>query len=258
MSSDSWNFPSNLVSNLSALGQIHRGTPWQSIYLKSTPVNLSAWAAWTGVTDFGRAQLTLPTNDWHMASLLMSILNTNQLQTLMSVNNPDPNAWQILCDGLTVLTNTSPGQFSSLTVSSNSSQAALIAQAVQSNRLNQPGQLFRDLGDFLSTPQLADQSPFIDLSTALAIDNISDEAYEMLPAQLLPLLRADSIGTTTGNAGQTVVAFTGYDRHVYVIQASSDLVHWCNLSTNCPVNGTFSVTNSASSGAQFFRSRLLH
>jgi hypothetical protein len=258
MSSDSWNFPSNLVSNLSALGQIHRGTPWQSIYLKSSPVNLSAWAAWTGVTDFGQAQLTLPTNDWYVASLLMSILNTNKLQNLLSVNNPDPNAWEILFDGLTALTNTSPGQFSSIVVSSNSSQAALLAGAIQFNRLNQPGQIFRDLGDLLSTPQLADQSPFLDLSNISAIDGMSDEAYEMLPSQLLPLLRSDSIGTTTVNTGQTVIGFTGYDRHVYVIQTSSDLVHWCNLSTNCPVNGTFSLTNSIASGAQFFRSRLLH
>ena len=33
--SDYWDFPTNLLSNLSWLGRVHRGTPWQTLYLKS-------------------------------------------------------------------------------------------------------------------------------------------------------------------------------------------------------------------------------
>ena len=35
LQSDSWDFPTNLLSNLSWLGRVHRGTPWQTLYLKS-------------------------------------------------------------------------------------------------------------------------------------------------------------------------------------------------------------------------------
>ena len=36
--SDYWDFPIGQTWNLSWLGQVHRGTPWQTIYLKSTNI----------------------------------------------------------------------------------------------------------------------------------------------------------------------------------------------------------------------------
>src|SRR5207247_645634 len=33
--SDAWNFPANLIVNPALLGRVHRGTPWQTLYLKA-------------------------------------------------------------------------------------------------------------------------------------------------------------------------------------------------------------------------------
>jgi hypothetical protein len=196
-----------------------------------------------------------PVQDWHLASLLTSLFNTNNLATLFRVNNPDPNAWQGLLNGLTALTNT-PDQFDSILISSNSSQASVIANAIQSERVAQPGQFFSDVGDILATPQLAEQSPFL---TGLNTNIISDADYEIIPSQLLSLLRADSVGSIALMNSQMIVQFTGYDGHAYAIQTSSDLVNWVSISTNCPVNGAFSFTNPAmlNSNQQFYRSVLL-
>ena len=54
-----------------------------------------------------------------------------------------------------------PPQFASITISSNSPQASLIARAIQSARINQPGQYFADIGGILAVPQLTSQSPFL-------------------------------------------------------------------------------------------------
>ena len=57
-SSDYWNFPTGQPLNLNWLGQVHRGTPWQTIYLKATDIlttagGLNTWTNWTGDLDAG-------------------------------------------------------------------------------------------------------------------------------------------------------------------------------------------------------------
>jgi hypothetical protein len=198
------------------------------------------------------------------------MLNTNDLRSLFSVNKSNPSTWLVLLDGLTALTNDLPDlklkfgffppQFGTLVMSSNSPQASAIVNAIQSARARQPGQLFRDVGDILATPQLTEQSPFLNWNDGVQSSNgISDEAYEMIPSQLLSLLRADSIGSITPANSQIVAQFTGYDGHSYAIEVSSNLVNWVSVSTNCPVNGIFSFTNSAVPNAnqQFYRTILL-
>jgi hypothetical protein len=288
--SDSWNFPSGNGIPLNALGQIHRGTPWQTVYLKAhnilteiNPVNpalgyvgTNTWMIWTGDYDANDAIAMAPVQDWHLVSLLADLLNTNDLITLFSVNNLDQNAWQGLLDGLTALTNTiaypqfSGTQYSTLTVSSNSVQAMTIANAIESIRSSQPAQIFADVGDVFGTLELSEASPFLNTNSIILngkvipgsqqqFYGISDEAYEILPSQLLPLLRADSVGSVLLTNNQTIVQFTGYDCHIYVIQTSSDLVNWNNVSTNYPVQGHFSlpIPPVLNSPEQFYRSALL-
>jgi hypothetical protein len=276
--SDDWNFPTNESLAGGWLGRVHRGTPWQTIYLKATDVlaaasmfgyiGINTWMNWTGDLDANDAAAMAPVRDRHLASLLASMFNTNDFRFLFSVNNPNPNAWQALLDGLTILTNDLPDsqikfglpQFGLLVISSNSPQALLIANAIQSARVGQPGQFFRDVGDILAVPQLTEQSPFLNWNDSVQVTNdISDEAYEIIPSQLLSLLRADSIGSIAPVNGQRVAQFTGYDGHAYAIEVSSDLINWVSISTNCPVNGMFGFTNSAAPNAnqQFYRSVLL-
>ena len=261
-SSDNWNFPTGQALSSSWLGQVHRGTPWQTIYLKATDIlassgGLNTWTNWTGDLNAANATAMAPVQDRHLASLLAFMFNTNDFRSLVSVNNPDPNAWLGLLDGLTALTNPTSGQFDPIIISSNSPQASIIAGAIQISRSGQPNQFFRDAGDVLATPQLAEQSPF--LSGLNPTNQITDEAYEMIPSQLLSLVRADSIGSVAPTNGQIVFQFTGYDGHSYAVEFSSDLVSWAIVSTNNPANGILTFTNPppVNASAQFYRSVLL-
>jgi hypothetical protein len=282
---DYWNFLTGQAWNLGWIGQVHRGTPWQTIYLKSTNVlaytwnatnaspivGINTWANWTGnlqaddnTGQYIDAAKSAPVTDWHLVSVLAAMLNTNDLRTLFSVNNPDPNAWTVELDGLTALTNTAltvfqsiPPQFSPIVISSNSAQASVIAAVIQSTKAGLPGQAFHDIGGILAAPQLTVQSPFLDLSPISQQEyGISDQAYEAIPSQLLPLLRADSIGRVSSVSGELHVEFNGYDGQAYAIQVSSDLVNWANINTNFPVDGVFQldVPIMESVGPQFYRS----
>jgi hypothetical protein len=281
--SDDWDFPDSQPLSVSWLGRVHRGTPWQTVYLKAPDVlsypnyfgiygnnGPNVWVNWTGDVNATDAAAMAPMQDWHLASLLACLFNTNDLLSLFSVNNPDPNAWQALLDGLTALTNNlsdaqllplTPPQFGVLVISSNSTQASVIANAVETLLTAQPGQFFTDVGSILAIPQLTVNSPFLNWNDSVQQQRgISDEAYEIIPSQLLPLLRADSIGSVTTANGQVVVQFTGYDGHCYAIEVSSNLVNWISIGTNSPAGCVFSFTNSPTLNAnpQFYRSILLN
>ena len=44
--SDDWDFPLNKFGNVGWLGRVHRGTPWQTIYLKAQAVPEDTWIDW--------------------------------------------------------------------------------------------------------------------------------------------------------------------------------------------------------------------
>ncbi|HLX72320.1 MAG TPA: hypothetical protein VKV04_22095, partial [Verrucomicrobiae bacterium] len=274
--SDDWDFPTGESLSFEWLGRVHRGTPWQTVFLKPSNQTVAQWRMWNndnilvtnGNSIFMDAAFTHPTNDWHIASLWAQWLNTNDLSTLLSINNTDTNAWTARLDGLTALTNSAIGELDPVTVTSNSPQAGTIGQAIQITRTNSnptngavfPNYGFQQVGDVLSTPQLSIASPFLNTNgmNSLAADGITDDALEIIPTQLLPLLRADSFGQIAPVNGQLQVSFSGYDGHAYAIQASSNFTDWVVISTNCPSDGNFGITNSATSGQQFYRSVLLH
>lgn len=279
MNSDDWNFPTNETLNASWLGQVHRGTPWQTIYLKSSNIlDLTevagglligpvTWALWTGDLNFIDATSMAPVQDWQMAALLASMFNVNNKSSLFSPNDPNPNDWENLLNGMTALTNDladfivefdGPG-FATVTISSNSAQAAEIGNAIESTRTALPGQHFATPGSVFAVPQLSVQSPFLNWNDAAQEQaGISDLAYETIPDQLLPLLRVDSIGSMTAANGQVVIQFSGDDNHAYAIQSSPNLVNWTTISTNSPVNSIFTYTNNATATTQFYRTVLLY
>ena len=270
LGSDYWDFPTNLLSDFTLLGRVHRGTPWQTIYLKSSGTTFNNWIQWTGNNllapnwngAYGGtpdAFYTQPTNDWRLASLVVSLLNTNDPCNLASVNQPNAPAWSSLLDGMTVLTNSALGQFDPVIVSSNSPQAAIVAATLDAARASQPGQHFRDPADILATPELSVASPWLDtngVATLLSIMN--DEACEALPSQLLPLLRPDSTSTVTLGGGTLQVQFTGTDGYAYAVQTSSNLLDWTTISTNYPGNGSFNFMDALTpdSRRRFYRSVL--
>ena len=280
--SDYWNFPTGPTWNLNWLGQVHRGTPWQTIYLKSTNIlaynqNMGSdtWAAWTADQQpdpqsgqYLDAANSAPVTDWQLVSMLAIMLNTNDLRTQFPVNNPDPNAWAVQLDGMTALTNIGPvilgntivPEFSTSIISSNSAQASIVANAIQTTKGSLPDQTFQGIGDILATPQLSIFSPFLNQSSLRGEQyGISDQAYEAISSQLLPLLRVDSIGKIVSSNGQIQGQFSGYDGHAYAIQTSPDLLNWTNVSTNSPTNGVFRAVMPAAgkSASLFYRTILI-
>ncbi len=287
---DHWNFPTGQVWGLSWIGQVHRGTPWQSIFLKSTNIlaainGFQTWEAWTGnflQTNDKESSFEVfssaPIMDFELVSLLAATLSTNNYSQQFPVNNPDTNAWAVLLNGLVALTNTTPSpiskttpQFASIFISSNSIQAQIIAKAIQATRLNTnlfPNQTFGEIGLILATPELSIRSPFLNTNAgsiggrpgvASQIDfGITDQAYEMIPSQLLPLLRIDAVAKMLSTNGQRQLEFGGYDGLEYAIQASPDLVNWQTISSNYTAFGTCTVTlPTTTNSLQFYRTRLL-
>jgi hypothetical protein len=271
LQSDLWDFPTNLLANLSWLGRVHRGTPWQTLYLKSVCPDLTTWTVWTGngqlVTNGSGpsgviydAVFTQPTNDWRIASLVDSLLSTNDPRSLASVNQSNAPAWCRLLDGLTVLTNSAPWQFDPVIVSSNSPQVAIVAAALDTARSSRPGQRFGGVADILAVPELSVASPWLDTNGVARLpSSMNDEACEAIPGQLLTLLRPDSLGAVSQPGGTLQVHFSGSDGYAYVVQASSNLLNWTSVSTNYPVNGAFNFMDNPPPGSprRFYRSALL-
>ncbi len=131
--SDDWDFPTNKFPNLGWVGRVHRGTPWQTVYLKSPSVDIPTWQKWTGngqlVTNFGQilpslvsvvtnlaaipasataydAYFSHPTNDWRLLDLFTTALNDNATRGQLSINQPNLAAWSAVLGGVVVLTNT--------------------------------------------------------------------------------------------------------------------------------------------------------
>ena len=205
------------------------------------------------------AELCRPVRDWALAALFASLLNTNSPHELLSVNDPNTNAWLGALGGLSVLTNISvqpsqPPQFDTLLMSSNSPQAASVTASILATRASQPGGVFRNVGALLASPALSMASPWLNQSAGWY--GISDDAYERIPSQLLSLVRADSVGALVSSNGNWIVQFSGFDSCSYALDQSSDLLNWTTISTHYPTNGVFSFPVSGDRN-QFFRSRLL-
>ena len=277
---DDWNFPTNLLPSLVDLGQVHRGTPWQTVYLKSTNIltfamNMGAayqnigsntWAGWTGDIQpdsfsgqYLDAALMAPVSDWRLAGLLTSLLNTNDATRLFSVNDPNTTDWQNLFNGLIVYSNSTAAPypngtptFDTYVMASNSPQALVIVNGISginATRANTnlfPLQSFLQAADILAAPALTVNSPFLNLVDRLNLGvqtkyGITDAAYEAIPAQLLPLLRPDSFGTFMPTNGGWNLQFSGSDGYAYELQTSTNLAAWEIVSTNYPVQGAFTV-----------------
>jgi hypothetical protein len=263
--SDHWDFPTNTPLSLEMLGRIHRGTPWQTIYLKSADVDLPTWQTWTGHADPAVAEQTHPRRDWSLLTTLQALLNTNHPQQLLSVNDLNPTNWMAALDGLNVLTNIGPTgisarpEFETLTISSNSPQAALLAEAIATTRASQPGQTFRNLGELFATAELSLASPWLNPSTTWQqLRGMTDVAYEIIPAQLMSRVRPDSVGEIQSGDPTMQIKFSGYDGFPYAVEHSSNLSNWTAISTNYPTNGIFQFDSSpAISSNAFYRSVLL-
>ena len=134
-SADNWDFPTNLYPTVGWLGRVHRGTPWQTVYLKSTnilnwpqpaPVSygVSTWAAWTGDTlnnaylPYFDSRNSAPQQDFLLFDIFTTRYNDNGVRGTLPVNvgmgrsDGGLAAWSALFSGMTVLTNTGESFYS--------------------------------------------------------------------------------------------------------------------------------------------------
>jgi len=139
--SDFWNFPTNKYPTVGWMGRVHRGTPWQTVYLKATNLldyvqinngvtnyaGMNAWATWAGNQNAFDAINAAPVSDRLLFDLFTTAFNDNATRGTLSVNqsadqyDPDGNpadinpaaglaAWSALFSGIVVppINNTNP------------------------------------------------------------------------------------------------------------------------------------------------------
>jgi len=130
--SDYWDFPTNAYPTVGWIGRVHRGTPWQTVDLKSTNilyfaqypggtyvnVGSNTWAAWTG--DIQRdlsgqyfdAANEAPLADRLLFDIFTTRFNDNAVRGSLPVNvgagslDGGLAAWSALFSGMEVLSNT--------------------------------------------------------------------------------------------------------------------------------------------------------
>lgn len=163
-SSDNWRFliqgtnpPTDLehvsYPNLGWLGRVHRGTPWQTMYLKSKVVDLQQtdglgqapwmalffgemnnWAAWSGNAK------THPINDWKLMDLFTTAINDNAALGLMAVNQTNLAAWAAVLSGVPVLDNRgNVNDPQSLVLKPDSAEVAQVISGYTNNGVVVPG-----------------------------------------------------------------------------------------------------------------------
>jgi hypothetical protein len=219
-SSDSWGFPTNKLPTVGWLGRVHRGTPWQTVYLKSPDVpttvvlvpvganymNLPMWAYLTGNLNLFDATNTRPVQDRLLFDLFTTAVNDNATRGTLSVNqsadqydpvaNPSAGlaAWSALFSGMVVPTNSVSG-YTVINPAGpagvNSALGTLVTNinGTRYNFINADGLAgaFEHEGDILSAPQLSNPSLFF--NGLNATNGISDQMYEWLPQQMMSLVR---------------------------------------------------------------------
>ncbi len=202
-SSDDWDFPTTKWANVGWLGRVHRGTPWQTVYMKSTVVNLTNWTQWAHTAD------THPTNDWKLFDLFGCWPNNNAARGLLSVNQTNLAAWSAVLSDVPMLSNTvnaATGPFNPpnnnytmqyIDPAGVSTNLLYIYNGIQARRVAMTN--FTHVGDILSVPELTVISPFLNRGPGGGVNTVtyeqmhslSDQMYERIPQQILGLLTVE-------------------------------------------------------------------
>ena len=218
--SDYWNFPTNKYPTVGWLGRVHRGTPWQTVYLKASDIltmanGLNTWRQWAGDTNAFDATNSAPLADGGLFDLFTTALHPNATHGTLSVNvgagSADPQAglaaWSAVFSGIVALTNATASP-SATTVpvvngaivppaGANGANSALVTlvngiNSLRAGFVNPDGltNAFEHIGNLLRSPTLTEQSPFLNWNNPDQQKyGISDELYEWLPQQTFGLLR---------------------------------------------------------------------
>lgn len=209
-----WDFPTGPFANVGWLGRVHRGTPWQSVYLKSrAPNSIDDWRKHSGnQRHLNCASLMIPPRDWELLDIFTTAPHPNATRGRLSINQTNLAAWSAVLSGAVTSEPIPHPDDPSFTAATNVIMAPaaidpaiarivdginLQRELVSSNRYDKylfaP---FNKLGDLLSTPELSDGSPFLNVDpnrfdgykpSGTAI--VSDADYERIPQQILSLVK---------------------------------------------------------------------
>jgi hypothetical protein len=198
LKSDDWDFQAGKFANIGLLGKVHRGTPWQTIYLKADVAPMDLWQARS--VD----PLEHPTNDWRLMDLFTVAQHPNATRGQLSINQSGQAAWSAVLSGVSVYSNLLTLPQGALTlypsttnlIEPDSPQLQTILNGINAQRALRPGQVFHSLGELLSVPELtigaggAITQPFLDSSAVgVKFGGISDAEEERIPQQIMSLLK---------------------------------------------------------------------
>jgi hypothetical protein len=224
---DMWQFPTNKYPTVGWLGRVHRGTPWQTVYLKSAGVDNPTWASWTGdtnlvttnylgvsyiitnglppanVTLVNDASFSQPQSDYLLMDLFTTSPNDNASKGQLSINQTNSAAWAAVFDGVLAITNSATPKGAIVNTPLLIDPASIVGgiggtnmiqylvNAINTTRTNYAGGSFNSLGQICSVPQLTLNSPFLNYPAASSPGNqgVGDAAYEWIPQQIMSLLR---------------------------------------------------------------------
>jgi hypothetical protein len=222
-----WRFPnpSNSFASIGQLGRIHRGTPWQTLYMKSpiapnepgtfgsrfTGVAVDGewpWAAWSG------SYHTHPTNDWALFDLFTTANTESGARGQIAVNQAGLPAWSGLLSGVPVLRQTNGMRDPETVIVQPPSRAnPQVTQIVDGWRdaardINFAGvvgvginltngvrssTLLQASAEICAVDTLSVGSPFLQGRELFSANGaVADEVLESLPQQIMGLLKSDS------------------------------------------------------------------
>ena len=216
-------FPTNVAyASVGWIGKIHRGTPWQTIFLKATNAPIVNWLTQVGVEVLHVAKdvkglnsvstyLSYPTNDWSMVDLFTVAPTESARRGAIGVNQSGLAAWSAVLSGVVVFTNgldvngararynnglVASNNLVVIQPASNDPNAPLlrIVNGINRTRALLTNGFFNSVGQILAVPELSTQSPFLnfkDPQDGYRKYAITEEAYERIPRQILSLIRTD-------------------------------------------------------------------
>ncbi len=217
-SSDDWDFPYHQYPSVGWLGKVHRGTPWQTVYLKAGAASLDTWRQYANNVRSNAPGLSLgqyivcnhPTNDYRLIDIFTAALTDNAARGLLSINQPRLAAWSAAMAGMVVVTNVLNDddvadpqkraqtqldkRYEPIVIQpsggNTNSPLWVIWDAVQKKRQTLRGATFNDFSELLAIPELTTRSPFLNyLPPNQVLHGLDDYAYERIPQQILGLLR---------------------------------------------------------------------
>lgn len=268
--SDAWNFPDHKLPNVGWIGRVHRGTPWQTVYLKSiSTVGYDPNTGQRGLVDnalalqnlvktwydskrtrgaaneHGLLNYATPDKDWRFLDLFTVAPNANATRGQVSVNQFGEATWSAVLSGVIALTNSTSSGPSLARVHNSLSQPVIIqpgsvqlrriVEGINQTRAAVPynGQ-YLTRGDILAVPELSLSSPYLNQPANVnAIQHgISDVALERIPQQIMSLLRL----------GDPRVVVYAYGQALQPAPFSINLdPNYLNVVTNYQVTGEYAT-----------------